>query len=783
MLDDALRAADANKIEKLYQAALCMPVRVRVAPSQVQCVLDSLSYSEELFVAKEATSDSFFDFTVKVVRLFPGEPAIGSMTTKDLKTKLDKLGVTFHGSTPNENVIRSLLNSAPYVSDDAVAKAFKAFENVSSVLNDQTKLSAMLHATTKAFNVNATKGVSDAAVGAFCEAITAVRFGLLFKDITKEADIKKEFLIGGRAKAGFVQLLFKRKAFTDFISAMVIASSGAHAEEARDKIFPKMDSCRKFLTAFLPALSEASTSLNSIEAAVGAEDNDEDVSSGAIGSQGMAHAAASKFGTFRSDLTTCGKNLADLLNKTHTGGFNAEFLLIADAEAKAAGFTFAWVDLFTTAEGKPIGGLKLPLLSAACAKWMTSTVQQSGTESTSSAIGDADRTLTAAVQGGGGGDLDYNQMQAKTIARLDEHLAKLVNLIAMPENDYSGSNLTRAWTTTTAPPGLKTDTSDKSGKSAVGDTRLLLACAEQFPAHSSSHGPESFRGVPLQCSPEFTELVEWLTKAKHTADVVVIADGRSEIVRNSIRKTSQSAYGDDFLELWVVFDMETLLNTDVRNPKRKLAWSGANVETIFAMPPASGKGGRKTRKIVARDAYTKSGESTNFSRSYTGVPLRNLSEIPRITGNTKINILGPSAVGDFVKGRVQKEIAEKGHPLYWGEWKPVYLYSTFFADWGATEVRDFTPGSGAACIAALYLGIPYTGYCKNDAHKDWLMGFFKRMFLALVADKTVEAEAELVKNVSTYLQRSVDAARQFLPQKTSDFGDSFTADDDSADDE
>ena len=77
-------------------------------------------------------------------------------------------------------------------------------------------------------------------------------------------------------------------------------------------------------------------------------------------------------------------------------------------------------------------------------------------------------------------------------------------------------------------------------------------------------------------------------------------------------------------------------------------------------------------------------------------------EIPRLTSGTKKQILGQSAVGDFEKTRVQKEVNEKGHPLCWGEWKPVHYYSTLMRDFGCREVCDWTPGSGAACVAALY---------------------------------------------------------------------------------
>ena len=135
---------------------------------------------------------------------------------------------------------------------------------------------------------------------------------------------------------------------------------------------------------------------------------------------------------------------------------------------------------------------------------------------------------------------------------------------------------------------------------------------------------------------------------------MAIADGRSDSARNQIRDWLKSAIGDDFLELWVVYEMETALGTDVRNPKRKNAWSAASIETLFVLLPHAIKG---QRKVVARDLYTKSGESTNFSRSYTGVPFRNLAEIPRVTDEGKAQILGAAAVGAFEKDRIRKEIS------------------------------------------------------------------------------------------------------------------------------
>ena len=286
-----------------------------------------------------------------------------------------------------------------------------------------------------------------------------------------------------------------------------------------------------------------------------------------------------------------------------------------------------------------------------------------------------------------------------------------------------------------------------------------------------------FRGVITGCTPDFKELVTWLINSKQNDDVLVVSDGRSEVARKQLRELFTAKLGDKFTELFIIYEMETTLHQDVRNPKRKLAFSNANVEILFVALPQ--KSDKCRQHLVPRDMFNKCGESTNFSRSYTGVPFRNLAEIPRLERDAKVQILGASAVGDFIKNRVQKEVAEKGHPLLWTEWKPVKLYSALLRDFQVATVVDMTPGSGAACLAALYSDIFYIGFGHNEAHRDWMKDILQRMFLAMVVNKDVAADPELVKNVAKYLQRSADAANLMLPKSGLAVGDSFTGANDS----
>ena len=93
-----------------------------------------------------------------------------------------------------------------------------------------------MHTASKTF----TKG-SAAAIGALSQLTNALRVAIEFGEIVKENHVTNEFLTGAKHKGGCAQMFFfKRVAFLEFLESMLKASSGPHAEEVRDKIFPNM---------------------------------------------------------------------------------------------------------------------------------------------------------------------------------------------------------------------------------------------------------------------------------------------------------------------------------------------------------------------------------------------------------------------------------------------------------------------------------------------------------------------------------------------------------------
>ena len=219
----------------------------------------------------------------------------------------------------------------------------------------------------------------------------------------------------GRGQAGFAQMTLKRMAFIEFIHAMAVASE-PHAEEIRSKIYDKMDTLERFVQSFAKRSSTAAIGARA------AEDELVDVEQveNEVCAQGVASATAEKFEEFREALTPTGKICADLFAQTHGGGFNVDFLEIANAEARSASFSFPWHDLFLGKAEEKVGGISVPLLHAACLKWIASTLSQPTTTNSTSAIGDADRALaTATTQGA---DHAEEKARANTTAKLEEML-------------------------------------------------------------------------------------------------------------------------------------------------------------------------------------------------------------------------------------------------------------------------------------------------------------------------------------------------------------------------
>ena len=776
-MQDALREpAFGGQVEKLYEAALSMPLRFRLGPSRLQVTLDSISFAESVYASYNCSCDSFWDFAVKLADLI-GKDKLATMSQKGIVALCERYHLSFQGHPVKEMGARNLQAMCPFLGEAAVGAAIKSFEEVSQQLNDQTKLASLMHEASKTYQRGTT-----AAVGALADLIDYLKYSLVFKDILKDSQLTKDFLVGGTKKIGVAQTFFKRGAYTEVVKVLASSTQGPTGEEAKDKILPTLAKFSSFVK--YAEQGQAAAGAGSAEKLSG-DVSDED----SLEEMGVGNAAAKNIDTFAKGLSKSGRLLALLLAKTHGGSFDEDFERIAIAEL-AKGYQFPITDLFsTTKKEERIGGLPVDNLRDASVGWVQSTLSVASTVERTSAIGDQDHALRAATSKNNSVDTEADDISVQTVAKCNtllgrwccfKHIDGELTTGAMQKHvtRLKQEMRSRAFGTFHRPAdggGKKENT--KVFSAERGGT-MYLCSAELCPQHSSTQKGDSFRGLISGISEPFKDIVKFLCMKVQDSDVLIVSDGRSVCARRQIRTLLSTGVGDDFYsEIVVAYALETSLRNDVRHPKRKVALQAANYEVLFVVFPATTS--KTSIHLVHRDLYANSGESTNFSTTYTGVPLRNLGEIPRLTAPAKARILGPEAIGAFKRERIQKEVEEHGHPLLWSEWKPVKLYSSLIREFNVADIFDFSPGSGAGCLAALYANVQYIGVPYNAEHEKWLNNIMESIFIALVVEDKVRADKELIAKVKNYLSRAVDAAKHMLPKDPSKIGDAFTGKDDS----
>ena len=119
--------------------------------------------------------------------------------------------------------------------------------------------------------------------------------------------------------------------------------------------------------------------------------------------------------------------------------------------------------------------------------------------------------------------------------------------------------------------------------------------------------------------------------------------------------------------------------------------------------------------VIQRAEFNSCGESSTSSTTYTGVPARRFSELPRMGADSKASILGAAASGAVKGTRAQRDIDEKGHPFSFAEVKPLNLRRRIGEHHNITHVVDFTPGSAALATTAAG-AFEYEGVAATNEH-------------------------------------------------------------------
>ena len=138
----SLKGKDISRVMKLFEAALSVPIRLRLDPDADSRQLASLQFSEVASTTAAASgADIFWNFAEKVNRL--GEFRAGlaqSAPLPKLNGILKKYGVSFKGKAVTEASVKALKCLAPFVCDSQCRLAYSLVDMFCPELREATLL-------------------------------------------------------------------------------------------------------------------------------------------------------------------------------------------------------------------------------------------------------------------------------------------------------------------------------------------------------------------------------------------------------------------------------------------------------------------------------------------------------------------------------------------------------------------------------------------------------------------------------------------------------------------
>ena len=132
----------AARTMKLFEAALSVPIRLRLNPDTDSCHLAALQFTEVATMTAAASgADIFWNFAGKVNSLqgFSSALAQGLSITK-LNLALKKYGVTWKGRPSTDAIVKALKALAPFVADPKCKMAYSLVDMCCPELRDATMI-------------------------------------------------------------------------------------------------------------------------------------------------------------------------------------------------------------------------------------------------------------------------------------------------------------------------------------------------------------------------------------------------------------------------------------------------------------------------------------------------------------------------------------------------------------------------------------------------------------------------------------------------------------------
>jgi hypothetical protein len=431
-------------------------------------------------------------------------------------------------------------------------------------------------------------------------------------------------------------MMFKKFALVSFIKSTVMASDEREfIKEIRDSVFPKLDSMQAMFAEF--------GQQESVE-------HEDDMEEAATGAGELGKATSEQYEVFKQTLAKTSSLFADVLYNAWSGVYDEELMMLAGQEQN--GPAQPWGQYLQTDTNEPSG-----LQEAWKAYVDDATAKPQAIGDTSVVVGD-----------------DFDHESAEDRDKLKKTLCELRRKKVTLTTMAAAATGAQQWSVTNMDDSFAKAKHGRMWKGGKDDVRAFLLSADLFPKHADKFNRETPGGIITSVADEFVRAMKWLHDKRGSSDVYIIANGRSRTVEGKIVGTEEIYNHKDSAELFVVYSSADPKH-DVRCPKKKVSSKGLNHETLHLLAPP------RTRKTLKpRQEYNKCNEASSFDTTFTGVPHRYLTQIPRVDANGLMAILGQGAAAGAasMKDRyVEEQKKEKGTPSFGRSTSPSACSSSF----------------------------------------------------------------------------------------------------------
>jgi len=138
----ALKAKDEERVWKLFEPALSVPIRLRLCLDEDTCQLAGLFFNELMFAGSSASgADSFWIFSEKVAKLTRAAKALADqVSTPKFREAIGQYRLTFKREPLTDNLIKALKGLSTFVVDKPCGTAYRLMEVFCPELREPTLL-------------------------------------------------------------------------------------------------------------------------------------------------------------------------------------------------------------------------------------------------------------------------------------------------------------------------------------------------------------------------------------------------------------------------------------------------------------------------------------------------------------------------------------------------------------------------------------------------------------------------------------------------------------------